>query len=99
MSASPNRFLKTIGAILYGLVAGFAATVVVVLGCIFLGFLVGWIFSFLGWRELGRSATMAGLYSINFTVPIGFIVGLIVCYTVSISRLRQLSGRPKPNSR
>ena len=57
------------------------------------------LFSFLGWRELGRSATMAGLYFIYFTVPIGLIVGLIVCCTVSISRLRQSSGRPTPDSR
>lgn len=39
---------------------GCAATVVV-LGCIFLGFLAGWILSAAGWKEQGGAATMAGL--------------------------------------
>ena len=60
---------------------------------------MGSVFSFLGWKELGSSATVAGLYFVYFTVPIGLIVGLIVCCTVSISRLRQPAERPKPNSR
>ncbi len=98
MSASPNSFLKTVGAILYGLVAGFAATTVIVLGCIFLGLLAGWVFTSLGWKQLGHSAYVAGLSSVYFTVVIGLIVGLIVWYKVSATRLRQQSARPKPNS-
>jgi hypothetical protein len=98
MSTSGNNFLKTIGAILYGLVAGFAATVVIVLGCIFLGLLSGWIFDSLGWKQLGDSALVAGLSSVYFTVIIGLIVGLTVCYKVSTTHLRQQSARPKPNS-
>jgi hypothetical protein len=81
--SAPNRFLKTIGAVLYGLVAGCAATVVMVLGCIFLG---GWILSVAGWKEQGGAATMAGLYYIYYIVPIGLIVGVIVGCKVSISR-------------
>ena len=57
MAALTNRFVKTIGAVLYGLVAGCAATVVVVLGCIFLGFLGGWVLSLAGWKEQGGAAT------------------------------------------
>jgi hypothetical protein len=98
MSASSNSFLKTIGAVLYGLVAGFAATVVIVLGCIFLGLLGGWVFRSLGWKQLGHSADVAGLSSVYFTVMIGLIVGLIVWYKVATTRLRQQSARPKINS-
>lgn len=90
--------LKTIGAILYGLVAGFAATVVIVLGCIFLGLLAGLVLSSLGWKQLGDSAVAAGLSSVYFTVVIGLIVGLVVWYRVSAIRLRQQSARPKPDS-
>jgi len=98
MSASSNSFLKTVGAILYGLVAGFAATVVIVLGSIFLGLLAGWVFTSLGWKQLGDSASVAGLYFIYFTAVIGLIVGLIVWYKVSATRLRQPSPRSKPDS-
>jgi len=98
MSASSASFPKIIGALLYGLVAGFAAIVVIVLGCIFLGLAAGWAFSSLGWKQLGDSASIAGLSSIYFTVPIGLIVGLIVCFKVSTNRLRQQSTPPNPNS-
>ncbi len=98
MSASSNSFPKTVGAILYGLVAGFAATMVIVLGCIFLGLLAGWVFTSLGWKQLGHSAYVAGLSSFYFTVVIGIIVGLIVWYKVSATRLRQQSVRSKPDS-
>jgi len=98
MSASSASFPKTIGALLFGLVAGFAAIVVIVLGCIFLGLVAGWVFGFLGWKQLGDQASIAGLSSIYFTVPIGLIVGLIVCFKVSTNRLRQQSAPPNPNS-
>ena len=87
MAALTNRFVKTIGAVLYGLVAGCAATVVVVLGCIFLGFLGGWVLSLAGWKEQGGAATMAGLYYIYYIVPVGLIVGIIVGCKVSIRGL------------
>jgi len=95
MSTSSTSFLRIIGAILYGMVAGFAATVVIVLGCIFLGLLSGWAFNSLGWKQLGDSALVAGLSSVYFTVIIGLIVGLVVCYKVSTTRLRQQSGAAK----
>lgn len=98
MSASSNSFPKTFGAILYGLVAGFAATMVIVLGCIFLGLLAGWVCTSLGWKQLGHSASVAGLASIYSTVVIGLIVGLVVWYKVSATRLRQQSARSKPDS-
>jgi uncharacterized membrane protein len=98
MPASSTSFSKTVEAILYGLVAGFAATMVIVLGCIFLGLLAGWIFTSLGWAQLGHSAYVAGLSSIYFTVVVGLIVGLIVWYKVSATRLRQQSTRSKPDS-
>jgi hypothetical protein len=37
-------------------------------------------------------------FSINFTVVIGLIVGLIVWYKVSATRLPQQSARSKPDS-
>ena len=98
MPASSNRFLRTVGAILYGVAAGFAAIVVVILGCIFLGLLAGWVFTSLGWKQLGDSASVAGLSSVYFTVVIGLIIGLVVSYKVSVTRLRQQSPRSKPDS-
>jgi hypothetical protein len=94
MSPSGNSFQKAVGAILYGLIAGLAATVVIVLGCMFLGLLLGLACSSLGWKKLGYAATVAGFSSVYFTVVIGLIVGIIVCYKVSTTRLRQQSPRP-----
>jgi len=98
MATSSNSFLKTIRAILYGLVAGFAATDVIVLGWMFLGFLAGWVFSSLGWKQLGYSATVAGLSLVYFTLPIGITVGVIFFYKLSSTRLRQQSAPQKTNS-
>jgi hypothetical protein len=96
MSASSNRFLETIGAILTGLVAGFASTVVIVLGFMFLSFLAGWGFGVFGWKQLGYSTTRGGLASVYYTVPVGIFVGLIVGYRVWVTRLRQKSVPSKP---
>jgi hypothetical protein len=96
MSTSSNRFLETIGAILVGLVAGFASTVVIVLGFMFLCFLAGWGFGVFGWKQLAYSTTAGGLASVYYTVPVGIFVGLIVCYRVSVTRLRQKSVPSNP---
>ena len=69
----------------------------IVLGWMFLGFLAGWVFSSLGWEQLGYSATVAGSL-VYFTIPIGIIVGVIVRYKLSSTRLRQQSARPNTNS-
>jgi len=61
MSASRNSAIKVVGIIVYGLVAGFAATVAIVLGPIFLGLLAAWIFNLLGWEQASRSVGFCGL--------------------------------------
>src|SRR6266446_10084789 len=66
-------------------------------GC-FWGFSPGWVLSSLGWKQLGYSATVAGLSLVYFTIPIGIIVGVIVCYKLSSTRLRQQSARPNTDS-
>jgi hypothetical protein len=88
MFAYPNSALKIIGIILYGLVAGFAASVAIVLGPIILGLLAGWIFIHLGWQQAGESVGFSGLYYIYFTGALGLVVGVIVCFYVWITRLR-----------
>jgi len=72
--------------------------VAIVLRWMFLGFLAGWVLSSLGWKQLGYSATVAGLSLVYFTIPIGIIVGVIVCYELSSTRLRQQSARPNTDS-
>jgi hypothetical protein len=88
MYAQRYGALKIVGIIFYGLVAGFAATVAIVLGPIFLGLLAGWIFNQLGWEQATRSVGSSGLYYIYFTGAVGLIVGVIVCLHVWITRLR-----------
>ncbi len=88
MYAPRNRAPKIVGIVFYGLVAGFAATVAIVLGPIFLGLLAGWIFNQLGWEQASKSVAFSGLYYIYFTGAIGLIVGVIVCLCVWITRLR-----------
>jgi hypothetical protein len=92
MAIAQTRPLRAFGNIVYGVVAGFAATVVIVLGIIFLGFAASWIFRLFGWDEASRLAFMSGLYYVYFTVPLGVIVGLIVCVRVVVKRFRQGAG-------
>jgi hypothetical protein len=94
---SSNRFLETIGAILTGLVAGFASTVVIVLGFMLLSFLAGWGFGVFGGKQLGYSTTTGGLASVYYPVPVCIFVGLIVRYRVRVTRLHQKSVPSKTN--
>lgn len=84
MSPPHKSALTIIAIILYGLVAGLAATIIIVLGSIFLRLLAARIFSQLGWE----SAMGVGLRSVYYTFIPGLIVGMIVCFKVWISRLR-----------
>ena len=88
MAITQTTPLRAFGNVLYGLLAGFAATVVVVLGVIFLGFAASWIFRMFSWDEASRFATMSGFYYINFTGPLGILAGLIVCIRVCLRRFR-----------
>ena len=88
MSASANSAPSIIGIIFYGLVAGFAATVVIVLGFIFLGLFACWMFHYLGWMHGGELSLACGLGSVYYTVIPGLVVGAIVCARVWITRLR-----------
>jgi hypothetical protein len=88
MTASHNSAPKIGGTILYGLVAGFAATVAIVLGSFFLIFFATWVFRYQGVPNAGELAAASGLGSVYFTFIPGFIVGVIVCVKVCAGRLR-----------
>jgi hypothetical protein len=88
MSASRNSATKVVGIILYGLVAGFAATVATVLGPIMLGLLAGWIFSQMRWEQASKIAQATGFYYFYYTGALGLVAGVIVCFYVWITRLR-----------
>ena len=85
-----NSPLRAFGYILYGLVAGFAATVVIVIGCVFLGFLASWILKLFGRNQASSFALMSGFYYMNFIAPVGILVGLVVCIRVCLRRFRQM---------
>jgi hypothetical protein len=87
MAAPPNSAPKIVGIILYGLVAGFAATTLTVLGPIFLALFFVWIFDSLGWRP-GRDLAVTVISGYIFVTGLGLMVGLIVCIYVWITRLR-----------
>jgi hypothetical protein len=80
--------LNTFGIIFYGFLAGSAAATIIVLGPIFLGLFIGWIFNQVGWEQAGGSAMVGGLGSVYYTVIPGLIVGVIVCLRVWITCLR-----------
>ena len=88
MSPSHNSALSTAGVILYGLVAGFAAAVAVVLGSFFLIFFAIRIFRYPGSEHAGELAAASGLRSVYLTVIPGLIAGVIVCLKVCTRRLR-----------
>ena len=68
----------SVGRIVYGLVAGFAATVVIVLASIFADLVAARIFSQVDW-EL---AMASGLRTVYYTVPPSIVVGVIVCWKI-----------------
>ena len=90
MPATSRNGGRKIGVILYGLVAGFAATTVIVLGQISLAFFGVWVFHQLGWEQASNSAAHFGFYYIFF-IPLGIIVGVIVCSCVWIAGFRNTS--------
>ena len=85
---------KLIGVIVYGLVAGFAATTVTILGPILLALFFGWICGSLGWLH-AREAAVTVISFYIFIIALGLIVGVIVCLRVWITRLR---GKPVPSA-
>src|SRR5215470_6103817 len=90
MPAMNGRGRRMIGVILYGLVAGFATTTVIVLGQIFLAFFGVWIFHQLGWEQASNSAAKFGFYYVFF-IPLGLILGMTVCLRVWIAGFRNTS--------
>jgi hypothetical protein len=87
MSASSNSATKVFGIILYGLVAGFAATTLTILGPMLLAVFFVWVFDSLGWR-LGRDLAATVISCYFLFIGFGLIVGVIVCVYVWITRLR-----------
>jgi len=87
MSASSNPATKVVGVILYGLVAGFAATTLTILGPMLLALFFLWIFDSLGWRP-GRDLAVSVISGYIFITGLGLIVGTVVCVNVWIARLR-----------
>ena len=88
MSASRSSAAKVIGIILYGLVAGFAATTLTILGPMLLALFFVWIFDSLGWQP-GRDLAVTVISSYIFIIGFGLIVGVFVCVYVWITRLRK----------
>jgi hypothetical protein len=87
MSASSNGASRVVGTILYGLVAGFAATTLSILGPMLLALFFLWIFDSLGWQP-GRDLAVTVISCYIFITGFGLIVGVIVCVYVWITRLR-----------
>ena len=87
-----NSAARIVGVVLYGIVAGFAATTVAVLGPILLALFFLWIFNSLGWKQAQDMATaVISLYI--FIVGLGVIIGVTVCIMVWITRFRNT---PRP---
>ena len=80
---------KTVGVILYALVAGFAAATTIILGSILLALFFGWLFDSLGWLH-ARDAAASFISYYIYIIGLGLAVGLLVCFTVCIRRLRSL---------
>jgi len=87
MAPPTNSATKVVGIILYGLVSGFAATTLTVLGPIFLAAFFVWIFDSLGWQP-GSDLAVTVISCYIFIIGFGLIVGVFVCVYVWITRLR-----------
>ena len=88
MRITPRKGVRTVGVILYGLVAGLAGFTVIVLGQILVAFLGVWIFHHLGWEQASAWAAKFGFYYIFFVV-VGLIAGIIICLRVWINGARR----------
>jgi len=78
-----------VGIILYGLLAGCAATTVIGLLPVLFGLTAAGIFNYLDWEYAGNSAARFAFYYV-YSVPIGLIVGVVVCVRVWVKRLRKM---------
>ena len=87
-----NSTARIVGVVLYGIVAGFAATTVAVLGPILLALFFLWIFNSLGWKQ-GQDMATAVISLYIFIVGLGVIIGVTVCIRIWITRLRNT---PRP---
>ena len=88
MSASSNSAAKVVGIILYGLVAGFTATTLTILGPMLLALFFLWIFDSLGGQP-GRDLAVTVISGYVFITGFGLIVGAFVCVYVWITRFRR----------
>ena len=93
MSVTRSAGVKTVGVILYGLVAGFAGTTVVVLGQILLAFFGVWFFHLLGWQQASNGAARFGFLYVYF-IFVGLVAGIVICLRVWIKGLRNASTPP-----
>lgn len=90
MPKSDSRGVRIAGVIIYGLAAGFAVTTVIVLGQILSAFFGTWIFHQLGWEQASMTAARFGFYYV-YSIPLGLIVGAVVCLRVWTAGFRKLS--------
>ena len=87
MAPPTNGATRVVGIILYGLVAGFAATTLTILGPMLLALFFLWIFDSLRWQP-GRDLAVTVISCYIFIIGFGLIVGVLVCVYVWITRLR-----------
>jgi hypothetical protein len=77
-----------LGAILYGLGVGFATLIGVVFTSVLLCAFIAWLFDSNGWAGLGEYKPWLPIIFGEYSIVPGVVVGAIVCWKMSKSRLR-----------
>jgi hypothetical protein len=90
ISQPPNQGTK-VGAILFGLAAGFATFIGIVIVSISVGALIAWLFDSNGWKGLGDYKPWLPIVFGQYSIVPGIAVGVLVCWKVWKTRLS--SGR------
>src|ERR1700687_3024718 len=91
ISAQYRNVASKIWMILYAIAAGLSAFLILEAGAFFLGVIVSWIFAITGWVHLGEMSSWLGLYLVYRGFYSAMIVGVIVCWIVARSLLRNLA--------
>jgi hypothetical protein len=88
MLSLPQRYGTKTGAVLYGLVAGISAVVIIVFGAFFIGVFASWIPVLWAWDQTGEYSAWAPLIFAEYSVLPALAVGAVVAWWIWRSRLR-----------
>jgi zinc transporter ZupT len=88
MLSLPQKSGTKVGAILYGLLVGISAVVVIVFGAFVLGALGSWVHIYRLWDDSGEYQAWLPIILGEYAIVPAIVVGAVICWKIWKSRLR-----------